>query len=72
MKMAMKILRNGILNYERKLAKEVQGRGRVHRPEEEGKSARRVKKFCGKSSWFHARKGRNKILLLGIILPRGE
>ena len=39
------------------MAKEIQGRGRIHCPEEEGKSARRVKKFCGKSSWFCVGKG---------------
>ena len=72
MKMAMRIMRNGIMNYERKLEKEIQGRGRIYRHEEEGRSGRRVKKFCGKATWFHAQKGEKNDPSSGENSPLGN
>ena len=48
-------MRNGILNYERRVVKEHMGRGPIHRQEEDGRVEGRLTKLVGKDSWF--RKG---------------
>ena len=45
-------VRNGLLNYTRRVQREKDGKGRLHRPAEEGSSLRRRRKFCGKTSLF--------------------
>ena len=47
---------DGIMGYERKLKKENEGNGMIHRPETEGKLQRRMDKFCGKTKWFRREK----------------
>ena len=44
------IVRNGFLNFMRRVDKEILGAGRLHRLAEQGRSLRRRKKVCGKTS----------------------
>ena len=51
-----RIVRSGIISYERRLRNEISGKKRIHRHESEGKSERLSAKVSGKSSWFRRRK----------------
>ena len=51
-RVAGRIIRNGIVNYSRKVEKERKGEGNIHRQEDEGKLERRMGKLLGKNNWF--------------------
>ena len=51
-RVAARILRNGIINFENRKAKAMKGTLKLHRPEDEGKLERRFTKITGKSNWF--------------------
>ena len=50
--LAARILRSGIMTYQRRRTREDNGGTRIHRPEAEGKDDRRRKKLCGQNKWF--------------------
>ena len=50
--LACRILRSGMITYQRRLRKEMMGTGRLHRPESEGKSSRTMNRLSGKTNWF--------------------
>ena len=45
-------LRSAAVGYERILKGELEGKGRINRPESHGKTKRRVEKLVGKTNWF--------------------
>ena len=51
-RIAARIVRNGILNYENRVERERRGIQYLHRPEDEGKNARRGAKLNGKTNWY--------------------
>ena len=67
--LAGRIVRSGILNYEKRLVREEAGGTRIHRPEEEGSGQRRVNKFCGKTKWFR-KQGSNQQDQVEVTTPR--
>ena len=51
-KVASKIVRNGTTNFLRRLERQKQGKGPLHRPEEDGRVERRLAKVVGKDRWY--------------------